>query len=219
MNTPDLSSYRAVHLALGTTPHRLAAAGRGLDPADAARIRALRRYWTGFVGEITAHHSIEDDFVFPALVEKVPMIAPVLDEAGQEHVTLDDLMAEGTASVDALGAADAASVARFVAAMDALADHMDEHLDLEDADVLPMIERHFSAEEYEVLDQAAMKSLGLGKQALFTIPFVLGAVSPEEGRHLLDNAPGAFRVLWVLTRRRFARLERLALGADVPVTV
>jgi hypothetical protein len=94
-----------------------------------------------------------------------------------------------------------------------LAVHMDEHLDFEDADILPLFERHMSKEDYDALEVEAQKSIGLGKQAAFTIPFVLYWLDAATVDHLMATAPSAFRVLHRLTRGRHAKMARTALGA------
>jgi hypothetical protein len=93
-----------------------------------------------------------------------------------------------------------------------LAAHMDEHLGFEDEDILPLFSRHFTFEEYDAMEVQAQKALGAGKQAAFTIPFVLYWLEPETVAHLMDAAPAPFRVLHRLTRRRHARMARTALG-------
>jgi hypothetical protein len=214
METPDLTIYRGVHTALRAATRGLVDAGRDLDPTDDRRTAALERYWKGLVGEITAHHTLEDDFFFPALLEKVPAVASTLAVAAREHHELDAILAEGGDAVAALRTRrDDAAQARFEAAMRAFADHLADHLDLEDADLLPMFERHFTVAEYDALEQGALKAQRIGAQVLFTVPFVLDASPPEVRAHMLATAPGMFRVLYVVSRRRFAKLERTALGA------
>jgi len=96
-----------------------------------------------------------------------------------------------------------------------LAAHMDAHLDFEDADILPLYVRHFTAEEYDALNARALKSLGIGKQAAFTVPFIALSITPAEREHVLGEAPAAFRLLFRMTRRRHARLVATAFGNAV----
>ena len=85
---------------------------------------------------------------------------------------------------------------------------MDDHLDLEDREVVPQFGRWFSAAEYEELTKAAMKQVGLGKQAAFTVPYVGFWSSEEERTTLLGAAPLPFRILYRLTRKRHFALDR-----------
>jgi hemerythrin-like domain-containing protein len=211
---PDLSDYRVIHSCLRVAPHRMAAAVDGLAPGDRARAGALARYWRGFAGEVLVHHTIEDDIMFPRLVERVPVAAGLLDRVEGDHHRLDELMDEGRRALDRLSSGpDAASAEVAATALRDLARHMDSHLDFEDEDLVPLFGRHFTGEEYAQLTERARKHIGLGRQAAFTVPFVAYWASPDDRDRLLGEAPLALRALYRLTRNGHARLARAALGA------
>jgi hemerythrin-like domain-containing protein len=208
--TPDLTTYRAVHTALREGASRMAASSASLRRSDWRRIDALSRYWAGYAGEVLAHHTIEDETMFPVLVDRCPVAGELIARTDADHHHLDELMA----AVDA-------AVARLVRGegpgelpdlLGRLAVHMDEHLAFEDADLLPLFERHFTGEEYAELEEAAHKALGIGKQAAFTVPFVLRWMDPVTFERVRAEAPLAFRVLYRLTRRRHEKLTAAALG-------
>lgn len=219
--TPDLSDYEVIHTALRAAPHRIADALADFADGDRPRATALARYWEGYAGEVLAHHTVEDTVFFPALIERVPVVADHLARVDAEHHRLDELMAacagafvdlERTATTSA--AADAAAVVRELGRL------MDGHLDFEDVDLVPLFGRHFTAEEYDAMTQQAMKQIGIGKQAAFTVPFVMHWAAPDQARKLLGEAPLAMRILFRLTRGRHARLTSLALGrAAAPLVV
>jgi hemerythrin-like domain-containing protein len=210
MTAPDLTTYLAIHTALRRGAHALAAGVTALDPADRGRGRALARYWEGYAGEVHAHHTIEDDVFFPALVERVAVAAELIGRTDADHHHLDELMTTISTAMAEIVAG--GSPAPAEAALRELARHMDEHLDFEDADVLPLFSRHFDAAEYEALDERAQKSLGIGKQAAFTVPFVAACLDDETRQRVFSGAPLPFRVLYRLTRRSHARLIAAALG-------
>jgi hemerythrin-like domain-containing protein len=219
MTAPDLTTYRAVHTGLRTAPHRLEAAVRELDPADTGRVKALTQYWKGYSGEVLAHHRVEDDHMFPALIEKIPTAAALLERTDVDHHVLDELMAACTDRVSVLGSASPADLDALAADLAALGRHMAEHLDFEDAEILPLFETRFTGEEYQALDEAAVKSLGIGAQAAFTVPFILGTVPAAERAALIKGAPVPLRVLYRLTRARHARLSARAFGPVSPAEV
>lgn len=208
----DLSGYRAVHVALRRGAHALDTAVRQVRPGDRRRIAALTRYWRGYAGEVLAHHTIEDDICFPALVERVPPAADLIVRTDDDHHHLDELMDACTAGFERLAAGDFGGIDVLAGQVRALADHMDDHLGFEDADILPLFERHFTYAEYKELDERAAKHLGISSQAAFTIPFIAASVSPAERDHLLGEAPMPFRVLYRLTRGRHTRLQARAFG-------
>lgn len=203
---PDLTSYRAVHHAIRLGARRLAAAAGTISPGDARRVRALQRYWTGYAAEVLVHHTLEDDVFFPALVERTPAMQEYSDRVSTDHHLLDELMAEVTDAVTTFAEPGAAD--RAAAALDRLSRLMDDHLDLEDVDILPLFVRHFTGEEYRELEEHAIAAIGIGRQAAFTVPFVLRSMSAEARVTTLATAPLPMRVLYRLTRRAHERLDR-----------
>jgi hemerythrin-like domain-containing protein len=207
---PDLTNYRAVHRALRGGAHQLADAARDLATADDRRRQAYARFWKGYAGEVLAHHTIEDEFFFPALTDRVPVAADLVVRTDADHLHLDALMddiGEAVASVRA-----GRPAPELIALTRELADHMQEHLDFEDREVLPLFVRHFTGPEYDALDEKAVKSLGVGAQAAFTVPFILGAMTDEEARHALATAPLPLKLVNALFGGAHRRLVGRAFG-------
>ena len=208
--TPDLSGYHAVHTALRRGTHALAMAAADLDLADPRRARAFARYWKGFEGEVLAHHLIEDDICFPALVERVPVAAELIARTDADHHRLDELMDAVRGDVAEVAAGrPTPALAADLAELDEL---MHRHLGFEDDDILPLFDRHFSAEEWDELDAQAAKALGVSKQAAFTVPWVASLLDPDVRDELFHTAPLPFRVIYLVFRRSHARLATQALG-------
>ena len=206
----DTTDYAAVHRAIRSAGHALARAAGTMRPDDDDRMDALVRYWTGHAGEILAHHRVEDEIFFPALLERVPDRLVVLDQLAAEHHQLDVLMEETRRAIECLVTGD--DPTRAAPALGRLAEVMDAHLDLEDREVVPAFVEHFSRAEYDELTKAAIASVGLGKQAAFTVPYVLYWANDEERATMLASAPLPMRILYRLTRKRHERLTELALG-------
>jgi len=209
----DTSDYVIIHRAIRSAGHALADAASTLTIADRSRLDAFMRYWRGHTGEILSHHGIEDTIFFPALRRRSPESAAVLDRLDHEHHRLDDLMESAEVELGrvVVGAAPTAAVD----ALHRLADLMDDHLDLEDEEIVPLFVELFTADEYAALTKAAMRQTGLGKQAAFTVPYIGAWATPAERELLLAQAPLPFRVLYHATRRRHGKLAALALGAPV----
>ena len=208
--TPDLTSYRTVHQCPRVAAHRMAGAAASAAPGDLRRAAALARYWKGYAGEVLGHHTVEDVIMFPALVERVAVASELIGRTDDEHDHLDHLMEAVTEAIAAWAAGgDIAAAAALLAELD---DHMANHLGFEDEDILPLFERHFTAAEYKALDEAAVKELGIGRQAAFTVPFVMHWVDDATRDEILGDAPLPLKVLWRATRRSHARLTAAALG-------
>jgi hemerythrin-like domain-containing protein len=213
--TADVSGYLAIHRAIRSGAHALATAAGSLDPRDPHRLAAFGRYWHGYANEVLGHHSVEDDIFFPALVDRLPAAHEHMARLDAEHHLLDELMEAAAAAIKGFQGGDAPQPSAVV--LGQLAHVMDEHLDYEDAEIIPLFARHFTDEEYQALHEAAVKSTGLGKQALFTVPFIGYWVTDEERQNLLGSAPLPFRVVYRLSRRSHDRLVHEALGESAVV--
>jgi hemerythrin-like domain-containing protein len=210
MTAPDLTMYRIVHRAIRQSTTAIADVAGTVANADADRRNALARYWKGYAGEVLHHHSVEDDIFFPALVERVPVAAEMIARTDEDHLHLDELMTAIDAAVADLRAGHPGP--ELAALTRELDDHMAAHLDFEDSDVLPLLERHFDKAEYDAMDARAVKSAGLGAQMVFSLPMLVSAMTPEERAVILPAAPVALRVMYRITKGRHARLTEQALG-------
>jgi hypothetical protein len=207
-DAPDVTTYYAVHTAIRQGAHRLAAAAAA-EPAQ-ARTKAIEKYWKGYAAELHAHHTTEDMVFFPALVERAPEAAALIEQTDVDHARLDELMTIVTEELAAVQRGAGFQVLRRT--LVELAELMDRHLDLEDAEIIPLFVRDFTATEYEAMEKQAIKQVGLGPQAAFAIPFIAESVTPEVRAELLANAPGAFRVLYRVSRGRYVRMEDALRG-------
>jgi hemerythrin-like domain-containing protein len=208
--TIDTTDYAAIHRSIRSAGYAIAAAAGTLRADDHDRMDAFVRYWTGHVGEILSHHGVEDTIFFPALRERAPETAAVLEQLDAEHHLLDRLMEESREAIEGVVVGDEPT--RAAQLLRRLADVMDDHLDLEDREVVPQFARWFSVGEYEAMTKAAIKQVGLGKQAAFTVPYIGFWATEQERTTLLGSAPLPFRILYRLTRNRHAALTLTALG-------
>jgi hemerythrin-like domain-containing protein len=208
--TIDTTDYAAIHRSIRSAGYAIAAAADTLRPDDHDRMDAFVRYWQGHVGEILSHHGVEDTIFFPALRERAAEVTDVLDQLDAEHHLLDRLMEDARAAIEGIVTGDRPT--RAAQLLHRLADVMDDHLDLEDREVVPQFARWFSVGEYEAMTKAAIKQVGLGKQAAFTVPYIGFWATEQERTTLLGSAPLPFRILYRLTRNRHAALTLTALG-------
>jgi hemerythrin-like domain-containing protein len=215
-DTPDLTTYLQIHRAMRTSAAQLRNAVHDLERTDRRRARHLAWWFDGFAGELHMHHVVEDEIFFPALAARVPTYSDHGDGLAADHVRLEELLAELGVLLHRL-ARDEEWIVTRTRALDLaneLHDHLDEHLGLEDDDVLPLFARHFTAAEYEAMHQQAMKKGSL-IQLAFTVPWLCSNLEPHELAAAFDGAPGILRVLWRATRGRYARRATAALGTAV----
>ncbi len=208
---PDTTTYVLVHRALRTGARRIAQVTAAYDRQDPRRTRALLRWTEGFVEELHCHHTIEDEVMFPALVARVPEAAALIARTDEDHAAMDRIVARIGTGLQQLRLGGSPR-ALHEAAGD-LADLLDVHLAFEDEHVIPLFEQHFSAEEYQRLDDEAMEVLGVSKQAIFTVPFVISEASSQELEHVWASAPAPFKVLHLAARGRYRRMTERAFGS------
>jgi iron-sulfur cluster repair protein YtfE (RIC family) len=217
MSAPDLTFYRIVHRAVRGGTAALAEGAATVPAADADRRTAYARYWKGFAGEVLAHHTIEDEICFPVLAERIAGMAELVEQTDADHHRLDELMTAAEAGVAELAAGRTAP--ELAGVLDELDELMHRHLAFEDAEILPLIEQHFGHDEWAALEEQAQKHLGLGLQAAFSIPFIASMLDLSDLQEVFGTAPGAYKVLYRLTRRRYNRLAARALGSAARVAV
>jgi hypothetical protein len=213
-DTPDLTLYYLIHRAMRQTADQFATALAELGNADRQRAAALLWWWNGFSAELHNHHTIEDEIFFPALAAKVPAFETYEAGLAEDHAHLDVVMSGLDDTIPRLSSGTwTASHARAVELSAELASFLHGHLTVEDEDVLPLFVRHFSAEEYEELDKRALKHAPM-KEMLFTVPWAVSTLTDQERTELLKALPTPISIIWGLTRRRYTRRARLALGVE-----
>jgi len=172
-------------------------AGQTADPA-------VRAGWATFKNQLHFHHTAEDNWLWPALRQKVtrPDEISVLDAMEAEHLLIDPLLFLVDARItgrDLDGLADGVG---------ALATTLTAHMEREEADALPLVEAHLGPDSWAEFGKTAGKSEGLrGAAELF--PWLLEGAPAEISRRVLGMLPPparlAYRVLW---RPGYARTPR-----------
>ena len=209
----DMSGMYLAHHAFRRDLRRFAAAARNTPIEDAAAWQALAGRWTGFAKILHHHHTVEDEAIWPPLLAHAAgdhRDRETLEAMEAEHDLIDPLLeacAEGFAAM----AAAPTSVTKDKLAADTAAtrDTLAQHLEHEETEALPLVQRHLTAEEWEHAEKRAGSGVGL-RDLAFLVPWM----AEELDRAALDTAfsmAGApMRVLYALTRGRFAKVERVA---------
>jgi Hemerythrin HHE cation binding domain len=137
----DLGFMRAIHAGLRRDAARLQALAPQLERGN-GRPGVVPKGWTTFRQTLQVHHAAEDDDLWPALRSH-------LTQAEDLH-QLDLMVAEHrglTAAIQAVDAALASGV-RVITAAQELGEVLGDHLDHEEQQVFPLLERHLSRAEW-----------------------------------------------------------------------
>jgi hemerythrin-like domain-containing protein len=200
----------AVHKAMRADSRRLIAAVEALPDGDTVSAEALGRAFAAVVGLIHDHHWTEDDVMYPFLLERVATFEEEAIRLEDDHVELDAAMARINARFRLLAhqlsprlwrdtrshLLDEAGVLREV---------LGDHLDREEAVVVPAFESVLGAADHEALQKEESK-LTTYRHMKMAVPWVLANATPEEEARLRATAP---RLLGVVQDRvwepRFSR--------------
>ncbi|MEU8087878.1 hemerythrin domain-containing protein [Micromonospora sp. NPDC049101] len=186
------------------------------EPLTGARAEALAAYWDGVVELLEHHHRTEDDNMLPALVERMPSAARIVDDLEREHVELQHLLDETTPLVTALAGpqADRPAAAERVTRLRRL---VETHLDREEETFVPLFSQAFTRAEW--FDIEARTTAALTRDGLlpFALPWAAEGLDPAVMDLALQTLPGetreAYHRDWLA--RHLARV-RLIWGAADP---
>ena len=149
---PDMARWRALHDAMRRSSEQLHHTLSTLDPDDRSRSAALEKWFAGYADESRAHHRTEDEVLFPALARRVPTYETFGATLAAEHRHLDEVLDEIGGGLADLSHGRTDAFGRTLALSAELRESLAAHLEVEDEDVLPLIQRHFSCREFEALD-------------------------------------------------------------------
>lgn len=215
---PDLTLVNLIHHSLRADAARLAATVTALDPSDQpGRLPAIRAFFDQYRGQLTMHHTHEDELFFPALEARVGASRMHLSELDSQHEALDAAVhaASDRLAILADPAGDfAADRAQAVGALSAMADLLDARLALEEQTALPLTESEMPAAHYKRLEIRARKQTPRPR-AQFMIPWLIAHATPSQQQALFRSAP-PLRLFYWLNRRRYRHLDQALTPAAVP---
>jgi iron-sulfur cluster repair protein YtfE (RIC family) len=184
---------------------------RGVAAKDAERAEVIAAH-IRLVNEILFHHhESEDAVLWPALLQRAPReIDPVVHLLEGQHENLDTVIGEVNAALDGwVGAAEAGGREELAALLQKLAANVYEHMGLEEKLVLPLVERHVFATEWQ-----AMVAAGAAAIPTEVGPVLVGMLMYEGG---LEVVPPEMReVLAELAPKAYAAHCELVHGTPTP---
>ena len=163
-----------------------AVALKKIAEGDTSRMDAVREEWQRYRGALHGHHQVEDSAIFPDLRSQRASLEPTLDRLSAHHRSIDPMLEDGDRAFGELPKSDTAT--KIVAELRAL---LDEHLALEEAEVIPFLRgaREFPAPPDEAA--AAMYADGFAWASHGIAPDVLERVSEMLPEILSSRLPDA----------------------------
>jgi hemerythrin-like domain-containing protein len=164
------------------------------------------------------HHTIEDEMLWPKLLERVPVeIAPIVELMERQHHTVAELL-ERTVVLRAEWRqyADSARAAELAALYTRLHDRLVEHLDAEEQHVMPLVEACITEDEWTAIGKAAQRGTPLKDG-----PRMLGMLAYDAEasaiRTMLGAVPAPLRgVVLTVGRRAYGKHAKRVYGTRNP---
>ncbi|GAB2471860.1 hemerythrin domain-containing protein [Jatrophihabitans fulvus] len=164
------------------------------------------------------HHTIEDDMVWPILLDRVAgEIAPLVELMEAQHATVARLLEEAQTVRGAWRTtADAGTAHRLADVYGRMHDALLEHLEAEERHVMPLVERALSKKEWLRIAKKAQRSMPLKDG-----PRVLGMMAydgdPDVVREMLGAVPGPFRSVVIrMGHKAYAKHATRVYGTPTP---
>ena len=148
---PDTRDMYAVHGVFRDTLGAAPTLVGGIAPGDAERVALIANYYENVLSFLESHHDGEEHLVFPLLRERDAGAAELMDEMTEQHHEAVALLLEARDALAAWPGGDAAAQKAAQERLDALGSHLGEHLDEEEAKVLPLAAEYLSMEEWGAL--------------------------------------------------------------------
>jgi hemerythrin-like domain-containing protein len=167
---------------------------REVRAGDTARAAVVARHARLVLKGLHMHHTGEDELLWPLLLDRAVPSTQLVHLMEAQHSRVEELLARLDPALARWEAEARSAVSAEVAAtVDALRQALVEHLDEEEAHILPLASRHLSQREWGALGQH-----GLGTMKKSELPLmcwmILEDASPEERKALLATIPAPVRL-------------------------
>jgi hypothetical protein len=192
---PDTSDMYAVHGvfrdALGAAPALVG----GIAPGDAERVAVIANYYENVLSFLEAHHDGEEHLVFPLLRERCPDNEVLIGHMNDQHHEALALLEEAKVSLAAWPGGDAAAQAAALDRLDQLCSHLLEHLDEEEASVLPLAAEYLSVEEWGALPGHGMANFH-GDKIWLILGLIRERMTDDQRAAMVARMPPPAREMW-----------------------
>lgn len=174
----------------------------GAAPADDHdRADLVGSYYANVLKLLHAHHEAEDLTIYPLMVERLPEHLDVISRVNAEHEAVLGTL-EATEQAVAGWRADPSSATRDAAAAALASLHtiLLEHLDHEEADVVPLIAMCITVAEWGEMSATAFQHFS-GDKVWLVVGLIQEQLLDQENATMEANMPPPVRDFWVGTGR------------------
>ena len=172
--------------------------------ADGAEDRAgaIAKYIGFQLDGLHAHHSTEDDLLWPLLLDRADLSTALVHRMELQHARVHEAVETARHELAAWTAEPTEATAKSLAdALDTISERLTEHLDEEEREVVPLIAVHIAQEEWDHLGQVAFSKFK-PQQRFTAMGELLQTARPDEAARMLGGLPPPVRIVWRLFGRR-----------------
>lgn len=207
----DMQTMYLMHHAFRRDLDAFSEAVRNTPVDDRRTWRLLAQRWELFTEVLHKHHTAEDDLIWPALMARATSDeVAVLEAMEAEHEQIDPRLESCAAGFQRLAhRADEDTRAALAVRVCASRELLRKHLAHEETEAIAILQRHITAEEWVEIEKEIGKDTSL-RFAVQVVPWVAHCIPRETLDRLFRDIDAGFRMIWVLSRRRFARREARA---------
>ncbi len=177
---------------------------REVPTGDTSRAEQVAAHLDFLLNGLHHHHSGEDENIWPRLLDRAAPEADLINRMETQHERVAELSEQLRTQLEMWrhtatgGDALAATVEDFTAA---LVDHLDD----EEAHVVPLIRTHITAEEWTRFGQLTFEKF-TNDEKLIATGTLEEVTTPEEAAWFTGDLPVPIKVMWRLAgRRKYAR--------------
>ncbi|MFD8559970.1 hemerythrin domain-containing protein [Streptosporangium canum] len=209
----DTQDMEIVHRVLRRESRLLVELVAAVAPGDTARAKVIADHFRVYRLGLHNHHEGEDELLWPPLLSRVDLEADIVLRMQAQHERVAATLSRLDAALPAWETTAGADERDTLAA--ALCEHravLLEHLDDEEATLLPLAAEHITQQEWASLGDHLVNNTP--KLTLLTLfGAVLEDANPAERAIVLSGLPAPIRVIWhVIGRPRYARHIRRVRG-------
>jgi hemerythrin-like domain-containing protein len=208
---PDTHDMVVIHRIFRRGFPELSALVGDAPRGELARANAIANHVDFLLNGLEPHHRADDDHLWPRLLDRVIDQRDEIERMAAAHHEIAELSnrarqvlplwrqsGEGTELAQVLQRLGAALV---------------EHLDEEEATMLPLVQAHLSSAEWQQLGEAAFENFTNAEKLVATGQMV-DVATPEEAAMFMGKLPAPIRLMWrVVGHRRYERYIRSVRGA------
>lgn len=133
---------------------------RAVAADDVERAKVVADHATGLLRFVHVHHGGEDEWLWPVLLERVELEAELIHRMEGQHLKVAELIPRAEEQLSGWAAHPSSDRGEELAkTFENIAVVLDEHLDEEEAHILPIVEIHLTVAEWDRLGEHSRAAL------------------------------------------------------------